>query len=67
MHFAHYRQAALKVFNEWRLQFNWQVSEYKMQLILFPGGVEFMKLIHHISNLAMGAIVKRAHAPTAVP
>lgn len=53
------RQATLTFFNELRLKFNWDIGPFKMPLILFPGGVEFMKLIQYFSNLVMNVTLKR--------
>lgn len=58
------RQATLTFFNELSSKYNWKIGPFKMQLILFPGGVEFMKLIQHFSNLVMRFELDRETSPS---
>lgn len=60
------RQTTLTFFNELHAKHNWEIGPIKMQLILFPGGVEFMKLIQHFSNLVMSVALKRETSSTMI-
>lgn len=51
--------AALVYFNECCGKFDWHFGPFKMQVVLFPGGIEFMKIMVQLSMIAMRATLKR--------
>lgn len=53
-----FRNAALTFFNECHTNFKWNFGPFKMQVVLFPGGVEFMKIIVELTKIAMRSILK---------
>lgn len=55
-----FRTAALTYFNEMHAQFKWHFGPFKMQTVLFPGGIEFMKIIGELSKIAMHTVLKES-------
>lgn len=54
-----FRTQAIAYFNECRSSFKWNFGPFKMQTVLFPGGIELMKIIIELSKLAMNAVLKQ--------
>lgn len=46
--------------NECYRKFGWTSGPFKMQIVLFPGGTEFMKIVIELSNIAMRTIISRS-------
>ncbi|XP_055322290.1 uncharacterized protein LOC129578152 [Sitodiplosis mosellana] len=55
---ADFRVAVLAYFNECHRNFKWTIGPFKMQVVHFPGGVEFMKIIVELSKAAMHTVLK---------
>lgn len=53
-----FRSSVLVYFNECQKSYKWHFGPFKMQVVLFPGGVEFMKIIAELSLVAMRNILK---------
>lgn len=53
-----FRNAALSYFNACHSNFKWNFGPFKMQVVLFPGGIEFMKIVVELSKAAMLKILK---------
>lgn len=51
---------ALAYFNECCGKYGWNFGPFKMQVVLFPGGIEFMKIVLQLTVVAMQMIVKGA-------
>lgn len=56
---THIKLQAMTYFNECRSEFKWNFGPFKMQIVLFPGGIEIMKIIIELSKLAMLAVLKQ--------
>lgn len=57
-----FRSAALAYFNDCHSQFKWNFGPFKMQIVLFPGGIEFMKIVIELSKIAMHTVLKNANS-----
>lgn len=53
-----FRTVALAYFNECYKNYKWHFGPFKMQVVLFPGGVEFMKIILELCIVAMRHVLK---------
>lgn len=53
-----FRNAALAYFNECQKNFKWNFGPFKMQTVLFPGGLEFMRIVNEITKMAMRTVLK---------
>lgn len=53
-----FRNATLSYINECHSNFKWNIGPFKMQVVHFPGGIEFMKVIVELSKTAMLKILK---------
>lgn len=54
-----FRTQSISYFNECQSTFKWNFGPFKMQTVLFPGGIELMKIIVELSKLAMNAVLKQ--------
>lgn len=45
--------------NECHQKFGWTFGPFKKQIVLFPGGADFMKIVIELSNIAMRTIIRR--------
>lgn len=57
---SEFRTQALAYFNECHSKYKWNFGPFKMQIVLFPGGIELMKIIIELSKLAMNAVLKQS-------
>lgn len=46
--------------NECHRKFGWTFGPLKMQIVLFPGGADFMRIVIELSNIAMRTIIRRS-------
>ncbi|XP_031618277.1 augmin complex subunit dgt6-like isoform X2 [Contarinia nasturtii] len=53
-----FRNAALAYFNECQKNYKWIFGPFKMQVVLFPGGLEFMKIVNELSKMAMRTVLR---------
>lgn len=53
-----FRSTALTYFNDCHSQYKWNFGPFKMQIVLFPGGNEFMKIIIELSKVAMHTVLR---------
>lgn len=53
-----FRTAAVDYLNECHKNYKWPVGPFKMQTVLFPGGVEFMKMLVELSKTAMHMVLR---------
>lgn len=57
-----FRTAAHDYFNECHAQYKWNFGPFKMQVCLFPGGIEIMKIITELTKIAMRTVLKEHDA-----
>lgn len=59
---SQFRSAALTYFNECHSNFKWNFGPFKQAIVLFPGGIDFMKIIVELSKHAMHIVLKENHS-----
>lgn len=52
-----FRNAALTYFNDCNSHYKWNFGPIRMQVVLFPGGIEFMKIIVELTKTAMRTVL----------
>lgn len=53
------RNSTLELLNKLNAKYDLGFGEIKNKILIFPGGIEFMRVIHELTRLSMQIILKK--------